>query len=117
MEPALPTLPRSILAHKGTAVCAIALDTKGPEIRTGTMKNGVDSVSVEAGSTVEVTTDPAYKSQCTATHIYVDYEDLCETVTPGMTIFIAPHRSIWKPKLSYSSPAASGPGGFAKVKV
>ena len=88
MEPALPTLPRSILAHKGTAVCAIALDTKGPEIRTGTMKNGVDSVSVEAGSTVEVTTDPAYKSQCTATHIYVDYEDLCETVTPGMTIFI-----------------------------
>lgn len=85
------------MTQKGDAVCAIALDTKGPEIRTGTMKDGVDSAMVQQGSLVEVTVDPQYKDQCTAERIYIDYVDLCTTVKPGMTVFIGEaHCQVWR---------------------
>jgi len=79
---------RSVMARKGEAICAVALDTKGPEIRTGTMAGGAESATVTQGSTVEVTVDPQYKDQCTASRIFVDYPDLCSSVSPGMTVFV-----------------------------
>ena len=47
---------------------AIALDTKGPEMRTGVMENGEDQ-KVEAGHELIVTSDPAYAEKCSASHL------------------------------------------------
>eukprot|EP01001_Neometanema_parovale_P001205 NODE_1136_length_1874_cov_17.190748_g1077_i0.p1 GENE.NODE_1136_length_1874_cov_17.190748_g1077_i0~~NODE_1136_length_1874_cov_17.190748_g1077_i0.p1 ORF type:complete len:449 (+),score=81.51 NODE_1136_length_1874_cov_17.190748_g1077_i0:211-1557(+) len=78
---------KEALKSRPEKLCAIALDTKGPEIRTGLLVDHQD-VTVEAGSTVIVTCDPS-KSECgTAGLIYCDYPQLPETVKPGMAIFI-----------------------------
>jgi pyruvate kinase len=72
--------------HSGTCI-AIALDTKGPEIRTGMMVDGKD-VTLEKGSTVTVTTDEAKKDACDASLIYVDYKNITKVVSVGGVIFI-----------------------------
>jgi pyruvate kinase len=51
---------------------AIALDTKGPEIRTGLMTNDTD-VKIEAGHEFWVTTNPEYAEKGSAEYMYVDY--------------------------------------------
>eukprot|EP00298_Acanthocystis_sp_HF-20_P008893 c17968_g1_i3.p1 GENE.c17968_g1_i3~~c17968_g1_i3.p1 ORF type:complete len:521 (+),score=201.86 c17968_g1_i3:911-2473(+) len=66
---------------------AIALDTKGPEIRTGKMKNDVD-VSLKEGQKLTLTTDPAYKDICDETIIYVDYENLPKVISVGKKIYV-----------------------------
>ena len=67
---------------------AIALDTKGPEIRTGNMENDVQEVTLEAGSEVTVTVDEQYANRCTAERIYVDYRNLPKVVHVESTIFV-----------------------------
>lgn len=42
---------------------AIALDTKGPEIRTGQTKNDED-IPIAAGTIINITTDEKYKEAC-----------------------------------------------------
>jgi len=69
-----------------TPVVAIALDTKGPEIRTGLMADG--GVTLEKGSKVMVTTDEAKKEACTADTIYVDYSNIGKVLKVGSVIFI-----------------------------
>ena len=44
---------------------AIALDTKGPEIRTGDMADGGE-VTLQADSTVRLVTKEEFRAQCTA---------------------------------------------------
>lgn len=66
---------------------AIALDTKGPEIRTGLMKDDKD-VSLVAGGEVTVTTDEQYKEAGTADMLYVDYKNLPRQVAVGGKIFV-----------------------------
>lgn len=61
---------------------AIALDTKGPEIRTGILKNDKD-VLLEQGNPVTVTTNDARKSDGDASTVYVDYKN----ITQGFIIF------------------------------
>uniref|UniRef100_A0A7S1XGR5 Pyruvate kinase n=1 Tax=Compsopogon caeruleus TaxID=31354 RepID=A0A7S1XGR5_9RHOD len=78
---------REALAERPGKICAIALDTKGPEIRTGLLENHED-VTIEPGSEVEVTTDDAFKEAGNAGRIWVDYKDLPTTLKPGMNIFI-----------------------------
>ena len=81
---AIPAPP----SDKGvTAVVAIALDTKGPEIRTGLMKDDQD-VTLEKGSTVIVTTDESKKEACDASTIYVDYTNISKVCPVGGIIFI-----------------------------
>merc|ERR1711865_1075186 len=63
----------------------IALDTKGPEIRTGMLASGGD-VELVQGSTV--TTDKAFFEKCDASMIFVDYQALPQTVQEGAVIFI-----------------------------
>ena len=48
--------------QKGRQI-AIALDTKGPEIRTGNTKDDVD-IPIEAGTIMNFTTDEAFKQSC-----------------------------------------------------
>ena len=76
---------RAVAARPGCA-CALALDTKGPEIRTG--KNVAGDVTYEAGSEVTVTVNDSFKNEGNAERIYLDYKDLPTTVAPGGLIYI-----------------------------
>ncbi|KAK6042150.1 pyruvate kinase [Cooperia oncophora] len=66
---------------------AIALDTKGPEIRTGMLHGGKD-VTLKQGDTIILSTDPRLKNSGTATTLYVDYQNLPKIVQEGSRIFI-----------------------------
>lgn len=66
---------------------AIALDTKGPEIRTGLMTNDQD-VPIKAGHEFWVTTEEAYNQSGTAEQIYMDYANLPLVTGPGKLIFV-----------------------------
>lgn len=67
---------------------AIALDTKGPEIRTGLMKDDVE-VKVAAGHEMYVTTDPKYAEACDGQYMYVDYVSVSrfEELPPASPFF------------------------------
>ncbi|KAG0271374.1 Pyruvate kinase, partial [Linnemannia gamsii] len=66
---------------------AIALDTKGPEIRTGLMAGGVD-VPFTAGHKMTFTTDEQYAEACTKDVLYIDYKNITKVLTPGKTIYV-----------------------------
>jgi len=66
---------------------AIALDTKGPEIRTGLMKDGMD-LNVPAGHEMTVSTDPKYSECCDDKVMWVDYKNLPKVTAPGKLIYV-----------------------------
>ena len=78
---------RDILKRKPGRACAIALDTKGPEIRTGLLA-GDDDVVIEAGSEVVLSCDEADFDQGTAAKLFVDYPELPKVLKPGMSVFV-----------------------------
>jgi pyruvate kinase len=65
--------------------CAIMLDTKGPEIRTGKLKD--KTMRLDAGQTVVVTTDLSVVGGDGL--IVIDYQDLHSSVKIGNNILIA----------------------------
>ncbi len=73
---------RQAAAETGTHI-AILLDTKGPEIRTGTL--AVDAVELMEGHTVTLTTE---EISGTAERFSVTYKNLPQDVTVGSTILI-----------------------------
>jgi len=77
---------RTALKNKGpSARCAIMLDTKGPEIRTGKLKD--KTAQLVAGHEIIVTTDLSIVGD--ATKIVVDYQDLVKSAKPGNKILIS----------------------------
>ncbi|XP_028650922.1 pyruvate kinase PKM-like isoform X1 [Erpetoichthys calabaricus] len=68
---------------------AIALDTKGPEIRTGLVR-GEDSGEVELvkGAKVRVVTDESLKNCTDGTQIWVDYKNISQVVKEGGRIYV-----------------------------
>lgn len=81
----LDTLREAVKSIPGKQ-CAVLLDTKGPEIRTGFLE-GHDKVSFEAGQDLEISTD--YTLEGTSTKIACSYKSLPKTVKPGDEILIA----------------------------
>ncbi|XP_004931176.3 pyruvate kinase isoform X2 [Bombyx mori] len=68
---------------------AIALDTKGPEIRTGLLEGGGSAeVELKKGETIKLTTSSDYQEKGNADTIYVDYKNITNVVKPGNRIFI-----------------------------
>ena len=65
---------------------AVALDTKGPEIRSGNMRVG--EVELRAGHRVTVTVDSAKKNECDEALIYMDYVNLPRIVEVGSLIYV-----------------------------
>ena len=65
---------------------AIALDTKGPEIRTGMLVG--DDPTLEKGATLTVHTDSEWKEKCDAEHLYMDYANLPKVIKVGGIMFI-----------------------------
>lgn len=62
------------------------LDTKGPEIRTGLLKDG-KPIEIQAGQFLEIITD--YTQEGDNTRITCSYKSLPNSVSIGSTIFIA----------------------------
>jgi len=69
---------------------AIALDTKGPEIRTGLLEgdDGRKELVFEAGDTLKLTTDDAFKEKCTKEVVWLDYKNITKVLQPGKRIYI-----------------------------
>jgi len=69
---------------------AIALDTKGPEIRTGILEgdDGRKEVTLETGAAIKITTDDAFKEKCSKDVLWVDYKNINKVIKPGKRIFI-----------------------------
>jgi len=76
-------------AANGNRPVAIALDTKGPEIRTGIMKAGVNTeVELEAGKMITISTNQAHYEECSADLLWVDYKNIVNVVDKGKKIYI-----------------------------
>lgn len=73
---------REVEQEMGTKV-AILLDTKGPEIRTGILKEG--QVQLEAGKKITLTTE---EIEGDASRVSVSYKGLPQDVKPGSTILV-----------------------------
>ncbi|EJW81410.1 pyruvate kinase, partial [Wuchereria bancrofti] len=68
---------------------AIALDTKGPEIRTGLLKGGATAeVELVKGNRIRLTTDPSMENAGTAQNIFVDYKNITKVLSVGSRVFI-----------------------------
>ncbi|KAJ1944545.1 Pyruvate kinase [Kickxella alabastrina] len=77
---------RSEEVFKGRPV-AIALDTKGPEIRTGNTKDGKD-IPFKVGHEMIFSMDPKDASEGSLERLYLDYHNLPQVVAPGRTIYM-----------------------------
>jgi pyruvate kinase len=66
--------------------CAIMLDTKGPEIRTGLLKDG-KPINLKKGQTVEITTDYSYVGD--ENKFACSYSSLNKSLKEGNSILIA----------------------------
>ncbi|KAI0053361.1 pyruvate kinase [Auriscalpium vulgare] len=66
---------------------AIALDTKGPEIRTGLVTNNQD-IPIKAGHEFIVTTEAKYAEASDDKYMYVDYANLPKVTAPGKLIYV-----------------------------
>lgn len=68
---------------------AIALDTKGPEIRTGLIRSDIKGdLSLKRGQSIRLSMNPEHLNQCSTEMIYVDYTNLPLIIQNGNRIYI-----------------------------
>ena len=77
---------REALKQRPDKTCAIMLDTKGPEIRTGMLVDH-QPIQLEAGQSLQIVTD--YSVEGDNTRIACSYRALPDTVQVGSIIYIA----------------------------
>ncbi|CAL9731506.1 pyruvate kinase 2 [Monosporozyma unispora] len=65
----------------------IALDTKGPEIRTGTTVNDID-YPINANHEMIFTTEDKFHDKCDDNLMYIDYKNITKVIKPGREIFV-----------------------------
>eukprot|EP00011_Vannellida_sp_DIVA3-517-6-12_P002714 CAMPEP_0114621342 /NCGR_PEP_ID=MMETSP0168-20121206/9181_1 /TAXON_ID=95228 ORGANISM="Vannella sp., Strain DIVA3 517/6/12" /NCGR_SAMPLE_ID=MMETSP0168 /ASSEMBLY_ACC=CAM_ASM_000044 /LENGTH=501 /DNA_ID=CAMNT_0001832541 /DNA_START=35 /DNA_END=1540 /DNA_ORIENTATION=+ len=78
---------RAAAAKIPGCVLGIALDTKGPEIRTGTLKDDAD-IKLEVGSELTLTSDPARKEDGDVDTVFVDYVNLPKVIKVGQHVYM-----------------------------
>lgn len=66
---------------------AIALDTKGPEIRTGNTP-GDEDIPISAGTELNITTDEKYATASDDKNMYVDYKNITKVIEKGRIIYV-----------------------------
>ena len=78
-DPNFPTIP-------------IALDTKGPEIRTGLLEGAKSNPRIEVeltkGNPIRVTTDEKHRQNGSNELIFVDYINITKVVKAGSRLYI-----------------------------
>ena len=73
----------------GQDVAAIAMDLKGPEIRTGTIEGSdYTKAAIEAGQRFKLHTDEAMRSKGSGEGVFVDHAPLADAVKPGDSVFV-----------------------------
>ncbi|KAI8362687.1 pyruvate kinase [Choanephora cucurbitarum] len=77
---------KSVELHPGRPV-AIALDNKGPEIRTGNMKDDAE-VPISAGHEMTFTVDESYLNSSDDKVLFIDYKNLPKVIEVGKLIYI-----------------------------
>uniref|UniRef100_A0A0N4ZYP0 Pyruvate kinase n=1 Tax=Parastrongyloides trichosuri TaxID=131310 RepID=A0A0N4ZYP0_PARTI len=76
-----------IVKHEN--IVAIALDTKGPEIRTGMIMNSSTAeVELIKGKSIRLTTDKNFEYTGNSVNLYVDYTNITNVLSPGKVIYI-----------------------------
>ncbi|KAI8086580.1 pyruvate kinase [Halteromyces radiatus] len=78
---------RAAGALRPDKVIAIALDTKGPEIRTGMMRNN-EELPINKGTELVFSTDDQYADICDNKIMYVDYKNLPKVIDVGKIIYV-----------------------------
>ncbi|ORZ24325.1 pyruvate kinase [Absidia repens] len=78
---------RSAGSQRPDNVIAIALDTKGPEIRTGRMRDDVE-LPITKGTTLIFSTDDKYADICDDKVMYIDYKNLPKVIETGKVIYV-----------------------------
>ncbi|KAJ8603146.1 hypothetical protein CTAYLR_004612 [Chrysophaeum taylorii] len=78
---------KEALALRPGLQCAVMLDTKGPEIRTGFFGDSFEKLVLRAGQELVLTTDYDHKSD--GTKLACTYAKLPQSVRPGNQILIA----------------------------
>lgn len=66
---------------------AIALDTKGPEIRTGNTVDDKD-LPIKQDAEINITTDEKYRNASDEKNMFVDYKNITKMIEKGRTIYV-----------------------------
>uniref|UniRef100_A0A9J8A5S9 Pyruvate kinase n=1 Tax=Cyprinus carpio carpio TaxID=630221 RepID=A0A9J8A5S9_CYPCA len=67
---------------------AIALDTKGPEIRTGLIKGVSIEVKLVKGNIIKLTLDDSFKDNCDDKILWLDYKNITKVVQQGSHVYV-----------------------------